>query len=66
MAEELKDHRTKITSRTDAVLEALSRVGGKDKAEISREALDVWAEQKIHEATLIARLTKGEGRAGES
>lgn len=65
MAEELKDHRTKITSRTDNVLEAFSRVSGKDKAEISREALDEWAAKRIHEATIITRLQRGEGGAGE-
>lgn len=39
MSEELKDLRTKVTRRTNAVLEALNRATGRDKSEIAREIL---------------------------
>lgn len=65
MSQELKDFRCKLTSRADAVLEAMNRASGKDKSELAREVLDKWAVEQIHAATLITRLTKGEGGAGE-
>ena len=39
MSAELKDFRGKITSETDAVLEAINRADGRDKSEIAREVL---------------------------
>ncbi len=56
MAAELKDLRAKITPRTNAVLEAINRATGRDKAEIAREILDKWAAEQIHAASLIDRM----------
>lgn len=61
MSAELKDFRGKITTETDAVLEAINRAEGRDKSEIAREVLHEWAVKKIHAATVIAKLLKGEG-----
>lgn len=66
MSAELKDFRGKITCETDAVLEAMNRATGRDKSEIAREVLHKWAMEQVHTATLIERLMKAEGCAGES
>jgi hypothetical protein len=62
---DLIDFRGKITPRSHSVLTAIARATGKDLAEVAREWLDEMAETRIHEATLIVRLTRGEGHAGE-
>lgn len=59
MSAELKDFRGKITPETDAVLEAINRVEGRDKSEIAREVLHEWATRQIHVASLVTRLHKG-------
>jgi len=61
MAVELIDLRAKITHRANQVLEAHARAHNADKAEIVRAVLDEWAAKEIHVATLIGRLTRGEG-----
>lgn len=60
----LIDFRGKITPDTDAVLEAVHQATGRDRAEIAREVLDVWAVSKIHEASLIDLRLKREGLRG--
>ena len=64
MAELLKDFRGKITIETDCALEAEARSTGRDKAEIVRDVLSAWANQKIHAARLLDRLLKAEGEPG--
>lgn len=61
MADELRDLRVKITVHTDAVLDALAQVSGRDRNDVAREVLDNWAADRIHEATLIDRRLKAEG-----
>jgi hypothetical protein len=61
---ELKDLRTKITPRTNAVLEAVNRATGRDKSELAREVLDKWAAEQIHAASLIDRMLVAEGERG--
>ena len=65
MSADLIDNRSKITKRTDSVLEAMNRASGRDKSEIVREVLDKWAVEQIHAATLIARFAGSEGTGGE-
>jgi hypothetical protein len=65
MAEPLKDFRGKITSEADCVLEAMSRVTGKDRSEIVRDVLHGWATDRLREHSILARLLKAEGLAGE-
>ncbi len=60
----LVDFRCKLTHRTDAVLDALHMATGRDRSELAREALDLWAEMKIHEASLIDARLKREGGPG--
>lgn len=64
MSAELKDFRGRITPETDCVIEAESRVSGKDKQEIVREILHGWALNKIRESTVLHRLLLGEGLTG--
>lgn len=64
MAAEFRDLRAKITERADQVLEAHSLARNLDKSELVREVLDEWAAKEIHIATLVARLTRGNGSSG--
>lgn len=64
MSADLIDFRGKITAETDAVLEAVHRASGRDRAEIVRTVLAEWATQKIHEASLLDRLLQREGLRG--
>ena len=66
MSADLKDLRTKVTTRTDAVLEAINRATGRDKCELAREVLDKWAAEQIHAASLIDHMLKAEGEPGIS
>ena len=60
----LVDFRGKITHETDCVLDAIHLATGRDRSEIAREALHLWAEAKIHEASLIDNRLKREGLRG--
>lgn len=64
MSAELKDFRGKVTPETDAVLEAINRISGRDKSEIARDVLHKWAMEQVHTANLIGRLMKVEGVPG--
>ena len=64
MSADLKDLRTKVTPRTNAVLEAINRATGRDKCELAREVLDKWAAEQIHAASLIDRMLAAEGEPG--
>lgn len=64
MCAELKDFRGKITIEADCVLEAESRVTGKERQEIVREILHEWAIQRIQGATVLHRLLHAEGLVG--
>ena len=59
-----RDLRAKITPEADQVLEAVSRASGREKSELVREVLHEWAGKKLHEATLIHRLSHREGSKG--
>jgi len=61
MSADLHDFRCRITPETTAVLEAVSRASGRDRCDLARDVLHVWALEKINEATLIQRLTRSEG-----
>jgi hypothetical protein len=64
MSQELKDFRGKITAETDAALEAINRVSGRDKSEIARDILHKWASEQISVATVLDKLLRSEGIAG--
>jgi len=64
MSAELKDFRGKITAETDAALEAINRVSGRDKSEIVRDILHKWASEQIHVATVLDRMLQAEGLRG--
>ena len=65
MCTDFADLRAKINRRADAVLTAKSAATGKDKSELVREILDEWAAQELHAATVMHRLLRSEGLAGE-
>lgn len=65
MSDDMLDVRTKLCPRTHAVLTAISKANGKELAELLREITDEWAEHKVHEATLVQRLIRGEGGSVE-
>lgn len=64
MCAELKDFRGKITIEADCVLEAESRVMGKERQEIVRDILHEWALQRIEGAKVLHRLLLAEGVSG--
>jgi hypothetical protein len=64
MASDLRDLRTKVSERADIALEAHARAQGKDKAEIARQVLDAWGVEQFHIATLMGRLSRGQGFMG--
>lgn len=66
MAAELIDFRVKVTLETDAALDAIARATGKDRAEIARDVLHVWAQEQIAIATLLSARVAREGLAGET
>ncbi|MBA3563089.1 MAG: hypothetical protein H0W33_03590 [Gammaproteobacteria bacterium] len=57
----LKDFRGKVTAETDAVLEAINRVTGRDRSEIAREVLHEWATEQIHVARVLDQRLRAEG-----
>ena len=61
MATDLVDLRTKIDEQTNQVLEAHARAYNLDKSEIVRRWLGERAKHEVHVATLITRLTRGQG-----
>lgn len=62
MTAELRDLRASISVTADQVLDALARANDSTKQELVRKILDDWAAHKIHEATLIHRLSPGDGK----
>ena len=61
MAADLVDLRAKITDKTNQVLEAHAIAYKLEKSEVVRKALEQWADDQIHIATVVVRLTRGEG-----
>lgn len=58
---DLRDFRGKITPETACVLDAISRVSGRDRSEIVREVLHRWALEEIEKHTVLAGLLANEG-----
>lgn len=61
MSADLIDFRTKLTPRSHAVLTAVARASGREMSELVRELVDRWADERVHESTLVLRLARGEG-----
>jgi hypothetical protein len=64
MAAELKDLRAKVTAHTWCFLEAEARATGRDQAELVREILGQWAQQRHQAASVAQRLLAAEGEPG--
>lgn len=64
--DDLQDLRAKITRRTHAMLLAERAASGDEISEIVRVVLDQWAAKKIHAASVVASVLRGEGYLGES
>lgn len=58
---DLRDFRGKITPETGCVLDAISRVTGRDRSEVVREVLHRWALEEIEKQTVLAGLLDAEG-----
>jgi hypothetical protein len=67
MTAELRDLRAKITVESDAALDVVSRVTGKDRSEIVRDIIHRWALEQVSISTLLGQRLKAEGvqAAGE-
>lgn len=67
MSADLRDLRAKITVESDAALDVVSRVTGKDRSEIVRDIIHRWALEQVSISTLLAARLKAEGMpaAGE-
>jgi hypothetical protein len=61
MTAELRDLRASISATADQVLEAIALATERTKQEVVRDVLDKWADQKLHETTLVLRMTRGHG-----
>ncbi len=65
MSEPLRDVRTKVSSLAWAFVEAESRATGREQAEILREVIHAWADEKHRLFTVTQQLLRGTGNAGE-
>lgn len=60
----MQDVRSKVSDECHQVLVAVSRARQCDIAELMREVLHNWAMARIHEASLIQRITRREDASG--
>ncbi len=60
---ELRELRARITVETDAALNTEARAFKRDKADVAREILHLWALKKIMAANMLVNTMKGEGIA---
>lgn len=61
---ELRDLRAKVTVESDAALDVVSRVTGKDRSEIVRDIVHRWALEQVSISTLLGARLRAEGIAG--
>ena len=61
MSVELRDLRAKITVESDAVLDAVARVTGKDRSELVRDIVHRWALDQVSISTLVLDRLHAEG-----
>ena len=47
------------------VLDAVSMARGTTRLEVVREVLEPWAKERIHESTLVLRVSRRNGHAAE-
>lgn len=64
MTAELRDLRAKITVESDAALDVVSRVTGKDRSEIVRDVIHRWALEQVSISSLLHARLRAEGLAG--
>ena len=63
MTVELRDLRAKITVESDAALDVVSRVTGKDRSEIVRDVIHRWALEQVSISSLLQTRLRAEGLA---
>jgi hypothetical protein len=61
---ELRDLRAKISVKADQVLAGVAHARNCDKQELVRAIIDEWADRVLHECTVVASFTRGEGSGG--
>lgn len=57
---DLTEQRVDITERTRCVLAGIKQSAGVSANETARAVLDAWAAKKLHEATVICNIARGE------
>ena len=61
MSLELRDVRARVTVETDAALEAVARITGRDRSEILREVMHRWALEQVSIANVLHDRLRAEG-----
>lgn len=64
MAAELRDYRGRISVLADIAIDAKAKATGRERQEIVREILDLWAEREVHGASLLQAALEAEGLSG--
>jgi predicted transcriptional regulator len=60
-SDELVDVRSKLDAETNRVVDAVAHATGKDKSAVIREAMQAWAQEEVHRATVVLRLARSKG-----
>lgn len=61
MSAELRELRARITVEADAALDCVAKGSGRDRSEIARDVLHVWALEQMTIANLLMSKLKAEG-----
>lgn len=64
MSVELVDFRGRITPETDAMLEGINQITGRDRQEIAREVLHKWAVDQLEISSVAKRRLASKGLGG--
>jgi hypothetical protein len=65
--DELVELRGEVPAEVVAVIDAVVQATpGANRMTVVRDVLKKWADQKVHEATLVTRLSKGYGNEAEA
>lgn len=54
-----------VSKRVVDVLDAVALAGGESRMAVVNRVLEKWAQGRVHEATLITRVTQGNGSPAE-
>ncbi len=60
-SDDLVEVRSKLDPDTNRIVDAVAHATGRDKSAVIREALQAWAKEEVHRATIVLRLTRSKG-----